>query len=45
MGWVNGFTPNIGVGGVPVGTSDPFAKALLANGLKPLLAAINPPAV
>src|SRR5207249_4300403 len=43
-GCENGWTPNSGLGGAPVGIpSDP--KALLAKGLKPWIGAHRPPAV
>src|SRR5262249_13367955 len=41
-GCVNGWTPNSGLGGVPVGICP---KALRAKGLKPWIGAHRPPAV
>src|SRR6266705_2840908 len=46
MGWVNGWTPNRGLRGNPVGMEEESsAYALGANGLSPFLKAIAPPAV
>jgi hypothetical protein len=40
---VNGWIPNSGLGGAPVGI--PSAYTLLAKGLSPLIGNSNPPAV
>ncbi len=45
MACVNGWTPNSGLGGRPVGMVEPNAYALLTKGLRPLFATITPPAV
>src|SRR5918911_738121 len=44
IGWVNGWTPNSGLGGRPVGMFE-SAKALLANGLRPFFTMMVPAAV
>src|SRR6266568_4544857 len=42
MACVNGWTPNSGLGGRPVGMVEPNAYALLTKGLRPLFATIAP---